>query len=31
MRKKVFFYPSFTPMPRAVAAVLEAADEIDIV
>jgi D-3-phosphoglycerate dehydrogenase len=29
--KKVYFYPSFTPMHRAVARVLEEADEIEIV
>jgi D-3-phosphoglycerate dehydrogenase len=29
--KKVYFYPSFTPMHRAVARVLEAADDIEIV
>lgn len=31
MRKKVFFYPSFTPMHRAVGDVLEAAPDIEIV
>ena len=31
MRKKVFFYPSFTPMHRAVGRVLDAADDIEIV
>lgn len=31
MRKKVFFMPSFTPMHRAVANVLEAADDIEVI
>jgi D-3-phosphoglycerate dehydrogenase len=31
VRKKVYFYPSFTPMHRAVGRVLDAADDIEIV
>jgi D-3-phosphoglycerate dehydrogenase / 2-oxoglutarate reductase len=31
MRKRVFMMPSFTPMHRAVAEVLEAADDIEVV
>ena len=31
MAKQVYFYPGFTPMHRAVARVLEAADDVEVV